>query len=69
MLTKPDNVISIVIELRTVGLWNLASIPYKGRVSASLDRPGPLFRGYGAFSPRVKQAEHEDDNCHPSSSD
>jgi hypothetical protein len=69
VLTKPDDVISVVTELRAVGLWNLASIPYKGRVSASLDRPGPLFSGYGAFSPRVKQAKREDDNSRPSSSD
>jgi len=69
VLTKPDNVISVVTELRTVGVWNLASIPYKGRVSASLDRPGFLFSGYGAFSPRVKQAERDDDNSRPSSSD
>jgi len=69
VLIEPDSVISVVTELRTAGLWNLDSIPYKGRVSASLDRPGPLFSGYGAFSPRVKQAEREADNSRPSSSD
>ena len=68
-MIEPDSVISVVTELRTAGLRNLDSIPYKDRVSAFLDRPDTLFSGYGAFSPRVKQAKREADSSRPSSSD